>query len=145
MSWATSYAGSNNIHFKSPPIMQDGRNFATWQSGATINDNIRKQSGITQNWQYRKYLTDNADKIIKENQMGACDNCGDCRVNINDKTDYQTSPFIYTTENEKSQPYGYESSDLENLYLSKNDLQGRQVSPVYTQEQLIKRFFPNSK
>tara|TARA_R110002072_G_scaffold257138_1_gene415903 strand:- start:8 stop:181 length:174 start_codon:yes stop_codon:yes gene_type:complete len=57
--------------------MQDGRNFATWQSGATINDNIRKQSGITQNWQYRKYLTDNADKIIKENQMGACDNCGD--------------------------------------------------------------------
>jgi hypothetical protein len=125
--------------------MQDGRNFATWQSGATINDNIRKQSGITQNWQYRKYLTDNADKIIKENQIGACDNCGDCRVNINDNTNYQTSPFIYTSENEKSQPYGYEGSDLKNLYLSKNELQSRQVSPVYTQEQLIKRFFPNSK
>lgn len=145
MSWATCYSGSNNIHFSSPPIMQDGRNYATWQPGAVINDNIRKQAGITQNWQYRKYLIDNADKIIKENQMSACDNCGDCKINANDKTDYPKTPFIYTAANEKTQPYGYETSDLKNLYLSKHELQSRQVTPVYTQEQMIKRFFPNSK
>lgn len=145
MSWATCYSGSNNIHFKSPPIMSDGRNYATWQPGATINENIRKKEGITQNWEYRKYLIENADKIIKQNQIGACDNCGDCKVNINDNATYPKSPFIYTDTNAKTQPYGYETSDLKNLYLSKNDLQSRQVSPVYTQEELIKRFFPNSK
>jgi hypothetical protein len=145
MSWGTCYSGSNNIHFKSPPIMSDGRNYATWQSGATINENIRKKEGITQNWEYRKYLIENADKIIKQNQIGACDNCGDCKVNINDNTNYPKSPFIYTDTNTKTQPYGYETSDLKNLYLSKNDLQSRQVSPVYTQDELIKRFFPNSK
>ena len=38
MSWATCYAGSNNIHFNYPPIMNDGRNFASWQPGAVINN-----------------------------------------------------------------------------------------------------------
>ena len=44
MSWGTCYQGSNNIHFDFPPIMTDGRNFAKWQPGAVINENIRKES-----------------------------------------------------------------------------------------------------
>ena len=43
MSWGTCYAGSNNIHFDFPPIMADGRNYATWQPGAVINENITKK------------------------------------------------------------------------------------------------------
>ena len=30
MSWGTCYGASNNIHFDFPPLMSDGRNFATW-------------------------------------------------------------------------------------------------------------------
>ena len=46
MSWGTCYSGSNNIHFDFPPIMADGRNYATWQPGAAINATIRKEEGI---------------------------------------------------------------------------------------------------
>ena len=53
MSWGTCYSGSNNIHFNSPPIMHDGRNYASWQSGATINENLRKKTGIKQEFRIR--------------------------------------------------------------------------------------------
>ena len=65
MSWGTCTAGSNNIHFDFPPIMSDGRNFARWQPGAVINKEIRKENNIKTNSQYRQFLTENADSIIK--------------------------------------------------------------------------------
>ena len=69
MSWGTCYSGSNNIHFDYPPIMMDGRNFADWQPGAVINERIRQDAHIKSNADYRKYLTNNADNIIKYNQF----------------------------------------------------------------------------
>ena len=78
MSWGTCYSGSNNIHFGFPPIMSDGRNYSQWQPGAVINNEIKKQSNITSNWEYRKYLTENANSIIEHNQLSACDECGGC-------------------------------------------------------------------
>jgi hypothetical protein len=41
MSWAVCYSGSNNIHFNFPPIMADGRNYASWQPDAVINNRIQ--------------------------------------------------------------------------------------------------------
>ena len=78
MSWGTCYSGSNNIHFDYPPIMMDGRNFADWQPGAVINERIRQDAHIKSNADYRKYLTNNADNIIKYNQLQACDQCCAC-------------------------------------------------------------------
>ena len=46
MSWGTCYSGSNNIHFDFPPIMKDGRNFASWQPGAVLSERIRQDAGI---------------------------------------------------------------------------------------------------
>ena len=42
MSWATCYSGSNNIHFNYPPLMADGRSYASWQPDAVINRRIQK-------------------------------------------------------------------------------------------------------
>jgi len=125
--------------------MHDGRNYASWQSGAAINENLRKKTGIKQNWEYRKYLVDNADSIIRQNQENACDQCSNCKLDVDNSIKYPQAPYVYNTKNESSQPYGYEDSDLKNLYLSKQSLQSRQVIPVYTQDQLIKKYFPNSK
>ena len=69
MSWGSCNGASNNIHFNFPPIMNDGRNFATWQPGAVINNAIRKEQNIKSNWDYRLYLTNNADSIIKTNKI----------------------------------------------------------------------------
>ena len=74
MSWATCYAGSNNIHFNSPPIMMDGRNFATWQPGSVVNEQIRENNNITSNWDYRTFLQKNAVNIMKSNSDSACNN-----------------------------------------------------------------------
>ena len=66
-NWGTCFSGSNNIHFNFPPIMADGRNFASWQPDAVINERIQKQENIHSNWTYRQYLTNNALHIMKYN------------------------------------------------------------------------------
>lgn len=145
MSWGTCYSGSNNIHFDFPPIMSDGRNFANWQPGATINEQIRENASITSNWQYRKYLTENARTIIKNNQIAACDEC--CSIPVIKQTieNQSNSPFLYQSCVDNTQPFGYENSDLKNLYISSHQIQSRMVTPVLTQDTLMKTMFPRSK
>jgi hypothetical protein len=142
MSWATCYAGSNNIHFDFPPIMTDGRNYAKWQPGAVINEQIRQENNIKTNWQYRQYLTTNADAIIKSNQLDACDECCYCPA-LRTGESVPNTPFLYKSCMEKSQPYGYENSDLKNVYLTSYQLQARMVAPAITQEQLLQQQYPN--
>ena len=143
MSWGTCYAGSNNIHFDFPPIMSDGRNYANWQPGAVISENIRCDAGIKTNWQYRRYLTQNADAIIRANQLEACDNCCSCPARYGTGKSVPSNPHLYQSCSDQGQPYGYENSDLKKLYLSQYELQCRLVTPVLTQDQLLARGFQN--
>lgn len=138
MSWGTCYSGSNNLHFEFPPIMADGRNYASWQPGAAISEAIREKEGIINNFQYRKYLIANADKIIKGNQLEACDNCSSSTSQFGSGKKMSSAPFLYGSNNDAgTKPRGYESSDLKNVYLTRNQLQSRQVTPVITQAQLL--------
>ena len=148
MSWGTCYAGSNNIHLDFPPIMNDGRNYANWQPGAVINEKIKKEANIQSNWEYRRYLSNNADTIIRYNQMSACGDC--CANTAQYGTDTGTpvsnnTPYLYkscmdnTTAN-----YGYENSDLKNIYLSDINLQSRMVTPVFSQANLVQQGYPRA-
>ena len=143
MSWGTCNSGSNNIHFDFPPIMADGRNYATWQPSAVMNKSLRESHGITTNWQYRKYLTDNADKIIEINQLEACDQCCSCPARYGDGVNIANTPFTYRSCSDQAQPYGYENSDLKNAYISNYQLQCRMSTPILTQAQLLQRGYPN--
>ena len=159
MSWSTCNSGSNNIHFDFPPIMDDGRNYATWQPGAVINERIRQSENIKTNWQYRKYLTENADSIIKQNQIAACNECCSCPAVYTQQPSHSptadeirktrmhkvsdTPPFLYKSCTDNSQPYGYENSDLKSQYLSEYQLQSRMVTPVLTQAQLLQQGYVN--
>ena len=145
MSWGTCYAGSNNIHPDFPPIMNDGRNFANWQPGAVINDYIRQEAKIQTNWEYRQYLAKNADAIIKYNQLSAC---GECSANT---VQYGTgipvsnnSPYLYKSCLDTTKRFGYEDSDLKNLYLSDVNLQARMVTPVISQSDLLYNGIPRA-
>lgn len=139
MSWGTCYSASNNIHFDFPPLMSDGRNFATWQPGDVVNKQIREKEGIISNAQYRQYLVANADTIIKGNQLEACNQCGASIAQYNNTNKKASGPFLYKSNLQSSKPIGYETSDLKNVYLSRHDLQSRQITPVITQEQLLKQ------
>jgi hypothetical protein len=143
MSWGTCYAGSNNIHFDFPPIMKDGRNYANWQPGGALNEEIRKENKLHSNWAYRSYLTEQADQIIRANQIAACDNCCSCPATYgnNSPSPPNNTPFLFKSCSDKTQPFGYENSDLKNLYLTDVQLQSRMVTPVLSQAQILQQGF----
>ena len=130
MSWATCYSGSNNIHFNFPPIMADGRNFASWQPDAVINQRIQKQEHIKSNWQYRQYLQNNGAQIMAYNNLEACYDLGlDPHVQTG-KTPSNNVPYAFKSAFDTTTPgFGYCNSDLKNPYLSREQLNSRMVSP----------------
>jgi hypothetical protein len=122
--------------------MKDGRNYANWQPGGALNEEIRKDNKIHSNWAYRKFLTENADNIIRTNQAFACDDCCSCPAkypSVIQPTTNNNTPFLYKSCLDNSQPFGYENSDLKNLYLSDVQLQSRMVTPVLTQEHILRQ------
>jgi hypothetical protein len=134
MSWGTAYSGSNNIHFNFPPIMEDGRTFSSWVPGSAINDQLKATHNIQSNWDYRQFLMHNSDNIIEGNMQQAFYQTGYVSIQNQPVTN---SPFLYASVADKNQPYGYEDSDLKNIYMTRETLQSRMVSPVITQDQML--------
>ena len=128
-------SGNNNQYYNFPPFMNDGRNFAEWQSEAVINSTIRKKHNIKTNWDYRKYLQNNSDEIIQSNQYLACNECGRCPYYNTGKI--QNIPYLFRNIVDKIKPFGYETSDQKELYLSRQDLQARLFVPNADQSLLV--------
>ena len=133
MSWGTCYSGSNNIHFNFPPIMADGRVYSSWVPDAVVNNRIRKEENIVTSWQYRQYLTNNSEKIMKINNQEACNELGlPSHLETWDKPSTNV-PFLFKSTYDSSTPgYGYNNSNLKNPYLSREQLQSRMVAPQIT-------------
>lgn len=130
MSWATCYSGSNNIHFNFPPIMADGRNYASWQPEAVVNQRIQKQAGIHNNWSYRNYLQKNANEIMKYNNLEACYDLGLPTHFSTNKTPSSDVPYSFQSTFDTGKPgYNYPTSDLKNPYLSSEQLNARLIAP----------------
>jgi len=128
MSWGTCYTGSNNIHFDKPPKMSDGRNYSSHEPVATINNDIKQNANITTNWEYRKHLQDNAKEIMKHNGMESCYALG---ISVKPMTSVRVSngvPILFdNSADERSPPNG--SSDLKNMYMSREQLNARVIAP----------------
>lgn len=130
MAWRTCYSGSNNIHFNFPPIMADGRNYATWQPEAVVNKRIQKQEGITNNWQYRQFLQNNGLQIMNYNNLEACYNLGlDTHMNTGNVPSSNV-PYKFRNVFDTGMPgFGYNNSDLKNPYISREQLNARMIAP----------------
>lgn len=135
---------SNNKYKNFPAFMTDGRSIgASWQPGSTVDETIRKDNNITSNWQYRRYITSNANEIRKYNFNQACNDTGYFIRNENKTLDrslkYDT-PTFYKSDKDDIKHVGDNSSDLKNAYLSKEQLQARMVVPSITQEELLRNW-----
>lgn len=133
MSWGTCYSGSNNIHFDFPPLMEDSRLFSNYYSSA-LNDSVfQNNKNIKNNSDYRKYLQVNADTIIKNNQYTSYIECGanPNNKNNNEPIESKQTPYIFNSILSRDQPYGYETSDLKNIYLSKQQLDAQKHVTKY--------------
>lgn len=130
MSWATCYSGSNNTHFDLPPMMSDGRNYASWQPEAVINNRIQKKENIKTNWDYRQYMTHNGLEIMRYNTLESCYTLGLNPHYDTDKTPSSNVPYLYASTFDSGKPgFGYNKSDLKNPYLSREQLYSRMISP----------------
>ena len=114
--------------------MEDGRTFSSWVPGSSINDQLKATHNIQSNWDYRQFLTHNSSNIVDGNLQQAFYQSG--YVNIQSQP-VTNSPFLFSSVADKNQPYGYEDSDLKNIYMSREALQSRMVTPVITQDQML--------
>jgi transposase len=135
MSWGTCYSASNNIHSDFPALMSDGRLYTNYEPMCEVNNQYIERNGIKTNYQYRQFLMDNAESIMNQNSKQACDECGVCNYGYPLRTaEPSQGKYIYRSTQDFTQPYGYENSDLKNLYLSRNALQSRLVAPLMSQQ-----------
>jgi hypothetical protein len=77
---------------------------------------------------------------MQSNSVSACNNCGACPpVYIGNQNPVSQSnvPFVFPSTLDNSQPFGYETSDLKNMYLSRNELQSRMSAPHISQSQIL--------
>jgi hypothetical protein len=142
---------ANNVYPGFPPLMNDGRSLiASWQPEAVENNLLLKSSGVTSNWEYRKYLTHNAPSIIQRNFAEAANDCGyyDLGVKRGNESSYlpifaglpksYSSPAHYDSYIQSEHTFGKSNSDLKANYLSREQLASRTVTPVVTQADLLK-------
>ena len=59
------YRTNNNKFFNAPPRMDDGRHFTDYRPSCDVNNSIRNGNNLTNSFLYRKFLTENAEKLIE--------------------------------------------------------------------------------
>lgn len=120
----------NNQYQHFPPLMSDGRAVgASWTPESYIDDAIQKTHGIRSNWEYRKYLNDNATTIMQKNMEMACSDIGF----VANHDGWATSQF--PVQSGVALP---SASDLKQLYMSQEQLDARRQAPVLTQDELFR-------
>ena len=128
---------TNNKYPEFPPLMNDGRSItASYQPEAVTNEELKNVIGIKSNWEYRKYLTDNSKEIMEHNFREACNDVGyikrhtDTPMNRIDNFSSASSPYLFNSVMDNSTPFGYVSSDLKSIYLTREQLDARRIAPV---------------
>ena len=92
----------------------------------------------------RKYLTKNANSILDHNFKEACNDVGYFKRPIDitsihsNKFKQTNEPHLYSSLDDETKPFGYTSSDLKSIYLTREELQSRKISPTITQDNLLK-------
>jgi hypothetical protein len=131
---------SNNKYDDFPPLMMDGRTItASWQPEAVLNSHLLKEINVETNWQYRQYMIKNAKDIMKYNCTQSATDAGYIKRYADLENNSYSTPYISNSFVDNSKPSGYQTSDLKDLYLTREQLQARMVAPEITQEEFITR------
>jgi hypothetical protein len=86
-------------------FIENGQLYLHFLPNSLINNEIRRYN-IKTNRQYREYLQNNAPQIINHNFESKPESLG------------KTIPFTFNCANDNSQPFGYETSDAKQKFLS---------------------------
>ena len=115
--------------------MSDGRHYTHYDPSCQANNLFRNKMNFTNNYDYRQWLIKNGNRVADINQKSACNECSECIQAAASAP--PTEKYLFKSCQDNSKPFGYESSDLKNIYLSKQALNARLKAPIITQEQLL--------
>lgn len=133
---------TNNLYPEFPPLMSDSRSLiASWQPETIINNGLVRETGIKSNWEYRKYLTENAVDIMKYNMTEACNDVGYYKRYTEPPVSQLPAGHHIYKSNMDNTSSGIMSSDLKELYMSREQLNSRKISPGITQEEILRSRF----
>jgi hypothetical protein len=125
--WATEYKTNNNATDDFPGIVNDGRLFTHYFPDAVVNENIKRANFIKTNSEYRKYLTDNALSIMKNNYSSMI------VENVFPEFDNRIQngePVLFKDVQDESRPAGYECSFPKRIFLSRERLDDQKRRPM---------------
>ncbi len=79
---------SNNKYTDCPPRMDDGRHFTDYRPICHVNNMVRANNSISNSYEYRMFLTKNAEKLMDMNRAYSCQkNCSsNCKQPYNQGT-----------------------------------------------------------
>ena len=101
-----------------------------------LNNKIQHKNGIKSNYEYRQFMIKNGISIMNKNSKSFCDQNAECLHKCNNNA--SNGKYLFKGLHDKVQPYGYESSDLKNLYISRQELNNSYIAPIITQDELLK-------
>lgn len=138
---------TNNKYPEFPPLMSDGRAvISSWQPESVINKELMESNNIKSNWQYRQYLTHNSQQLMEynfresANDVGYTKRAGDIpSIQSNSANGLKSSPYLYSSVLDETKPFGHSTSDLKTLYLTREQLEARKISPIITQDKLLEK------
>jgi hypothetical protein len=142
MSWSKWQKPSNSIHSGFPALAHDGNLYTDWSGSESMNNTIKKTAGTTSNYSYRQWLIHNGVKMINLNTKSAEEHgCGHM-------TDFEpvenSNKYIFKGGDDTIRPFGYEDSDLKQLYLNESMLHNRMSAPIMTQHEMLEQRIPTA-
>ena len=92
---------------------------AKWRSGGEVDRQVLREANVRTNEDYRRYLQNQADKIVLLNQNNACASVSTlCSINDHNTSTFSCcTPYLYTDPMSRAEPLGYENSNLKREYL----------------------------
>jgi hypothetical protein len=96
---------------------------------AAVDNNIKKAANITSNWEYRKYLTNNATHLMDINARNALMENPE-KASTSSQPTVAGTPYVYRNVDDRQQIRpGVFSSDLKTAYLNRDQLQAKAAAP----------------
>jgi hypothetical protein len=126
--------GANNQYKGFPPKMSDSRSLVSSSQPVSVVDYYLNDQNSKSNWAYRQYLQNNSQQIQNEMQRKSLNDVGYYQRFIQNVSDYPNItqpiiPYFFSSIFDNNKPFGYQNSDLKEIYLTKEQLNARLMSP----------------
>ncbi len=117
MSWFSEFSDVPN----------DGPNH---EYGYRKNESIKRNANIVSNWDYRTYLQNNANNIMKFNTMSAAESSGNNPFIFINSRVLPNQPHMFQSTHDDNMPMvGMNSSNLKDNYINKERINSRMIAP----------------